>query len=75
MSEINKKEKAAALYIEKKMSLAKAASMAGVSITRMKQILMEKGINPRLGVEDVKELKEDYETLKGIHKNFIQSIL
>lgn len=64
MSEINKKKKAAALYREEKVSLAKAASMAGVSIVRMKQILMEKGISPRLGAEDVKALKEDCETLK-----------
>ncbi len=46
------------------MSIAKAASMAGVPITRMKQILMQKGINPRLGVEDANELDEDYKTVK-----------
>jgi len=31
----------------------------------MKELLMEKGINPRLGVEGDKELNEDYEVLKG----------
>jgi len=55
-----------ALYREKKISFAKAASIAGVSLTRMKEILLEKGINPRLGVEGVSELEEDYETLKRI---------
>ena len=54
------------LYRDKKISLAKAASIAGVSLVRMKEILLEKGINPRLGVEGVIELEEDYETLKGI---------
>jgi len=60
----DEKEQAAALYKEGRASLAKAASIAGVSIVRMKQILMEKGISPRLGAEDVKALKEDCETLK-----------
>ena len=60
----DEKDQAAALYKEGRASLAKAASIAGVSIVRMKQILMEKGISPRLGAEDVKALKEDCETLK-----------
>ncbi len=64
MSERRKKETAAVLYKEEKVSLARAASIAGVSLTGMKEILMEKGIKPRLGVEGVRELKEDCETLK-----------
>ncbi|MBU4373370.1 MAG: UPF0175 family protein [Euryarchaeota archaeon] len=60
----NEKEIAIALYRQQKVSLARAASIAGISLTRMKEILLEKGINPRLGVEGVRELKEDYETLK-----------
>ncbi len=44
ISEISKKETAAALYKEEEVSLAKAASIACVSLIRMKEILMEKGI-------------------------------
>ena len=65
LREYDEKEIAVGLYRQGKVSLAKAAAIAGVSITRMKGILVEKGINPRLGVEVVKELYEDYETLKG----------
>ena len=57
-------EIAVAHYRERKISLAKAASMAGISLTEMKEFLLEKGINPRLGVEDVRELEEDYEALR-----------
>lgn len=59
------KEIAVALYRQEKISLAKAASIAGVSQTAMKKILIGKGINLRLGVEGVRELNEDYEALKG----------
>ncbi|MFZ3058555.1 MAG: UPF0175 family protein [Candidatus Methanoperedens sp.] len=59
------KEIAVALYRQEKISLAKAAGIAGVSLTAMKKILMERGINPRLGVEGVRELNENYEALKG----------
>lgn len=64
MSERSKKEITAALYREEKVSLAKAASIAGVSLTGMKEILIEKGIKIRLGVEGVQELEKDCETLK-----------
>lgn len=64
MSERSKKETAAALYKEEKVSFARAASIAGVSLTGMNEILMEEGIKIRLGVEGVRELKEDCETLK-----------
>jgi len=57
-------EIAVAHYRERKISLAKAASMAGISLTEMKEFLLKKGINPRLGVEDVRELEEDYEALR-----------
>jgi len=63
LREYDEKEMAVGLYRQEKVSLAKAAEIAGVSITRMKDILIEKGIRPRLGVEGVKELYEDYETL------------
>lgn len=58
------KEIAVALYRQEKISLAKAASIAGVSQTQMKTILIGKGVNLRLGVEGVGELNEDYEALK-----------
>lgn len=61
---LDKKDQAAALYKEGRASLAKAASIAGVSLTRMKEILAEKGIKLRLGIEGVRTLKKDYETLK-----------
>lgn len=64
LRDYDEKELAVALYRQEKISLAKAAGIAGVSLTRMKKLLMERGINPRLGVEGVRELKEDYETLK-----------
>jgi Arc/MetJ-type ribon-helix-helix transcriptional regulator len=66
LRDYDEKEIAVALYREKKISFAKAASIAGVSLDRMKEILLEKGINPRLGAEGVRELEEDYETLKRI---------
>ena len=66
LRDYDEKEIAVALYREKKISFAKAASIAGVSLARMKEILLEKGINPRLGMEGVRELEEDYETLKRI---------
>ena len=59
-------EIAVAHYRERKISLAKAASMAGISLNERKECLMEKGINPRLGVEDVRELEEDYEALRNL---------
>ncbi len=60
------KEVAVAHYMERKISLAKAASMAGISLTEMKEFLLEKGIIPRIGVEDVRELEEDYEALREL---------
>ena len=65
MKEYNKKEVAVALYKAEKASLAKAAEIAGVSFIEMKTILVEKGINPRLGAESAEELRKDYLTLKG----------
>ncbi len=64
LREYDEKEIAVELYRQEKISLAKAAGIAGVSITKMKEILIEKGIKSGLGVEGVRELYEDYETLK-----------
>src|SRR5574341_1668526 len=60
LREYDEKEIAAALYREEKVSLARAASIAGVSTPKMKEILREKGIQIRLGAEGSRELKEDY---------------
>ena len=65
MKEYDKIEIAVSLYKAEKVSIAKAADIAGISYINMKEILIEKGINPRLGVADVEELKSDYLALKG----------
>jgi predicted HTH domain antitoxin len=46
-------------YQYEQMSLAKAASLAGVSWAQMKDILLEQGIVPRLGVETREEAERD----------------
>ena len=68
MKEYDKIEIAVNLYKAEKVSIAKAADIAGISYINMKEILVEKGINPRLGVEGVEELKSDYLALKGEFK-------
>lgn len=50
------------------LSLAKAAQLAGVSWAQMKDILMERGIQPRLGVETVEEANYEIETLREYFK-------
>ncbi|NOR49038.1 MAG: hypothetical protein GQ533_13530 [Methanosarcinaceae archaeon] len=65
MKEYDKIEIAVNLYKTEKVSIAKAADIAGISYISMKEILVEKGINPRLGAEGVEELKSDYLALKG----------
>jgi len=51
-----------ALYRQEKVSLSKAANIAGISLIK------NEGINPRLGVEGVRELEEDSESLKNSRK-------
>lgn len=46
------------------ISLAKAANIAGVSIEQMKEILLSRGIQPRLGPETKKEALEEIATLR-----------
>ena len=55
---------AVARYIKEDISLAKAASLAGVSWAQMKDILMEKGVSLRLGIETITEAKEDIQALR-----------
>ena len=67
LKEYDEKELAVSLYRQEKVSIAKAAKIAGVSFSKMKEILIKKGLNPRLGVENRTELRKDYLNLKGDH--------
>jgi predicted HTH domain antitoxin len=51
-------------YEKDNISLAKAASLAGVSWAQMKDILREKGISLRLGVETLTEAQNDIQALR-----------
>ena len=46
-------------YQTEQISLAKAASLAGVSWAQMRDILMEHGIQPRLGPETVEAAERE----------------
>lgn len=50
-------------YKTEDISLAKAASLAGVSWAQMRDILVEQGIQPRLGVESLEEALLEIQTL------------
>jgi len=54
---------AAYRYQTEGLSLAKAAELAGVSWAQMKEILLEKGIAPRLGPETVEEAEAEAQAL------------
>jgi len=56
-------------YQNENLSLAKAASLAGVSWAQMKEILIERGIQPRLGPESVEEAREEVEALRKALEN------
>jgi predicted HTH domain antitoxin len=51
-------------YQTEEISLAKAASLAGVSWAQMKDILVERGIQPRLGPETIEGAEEEVRTLR-----------
>jgi predicted HTH domain antitoxin len=51
-------------YQHDNISLAKAASLAGVSWAQMKDILLECGVSPRLGVETLEEAEHDIQVLR-----------
>jgi predicted HTH domain antitoxin len=51
-------------YQTEDISLAKAAELAGVSWQQMKGILIERGIQPRLGPETLEEAKREVEALQ-----------
>jgi len=47
------------------LSIAKAASLAGVSWTQMKDILAEHHVQPRLGSEIIEEAEQEVQTLRA----------
>ena len=51
-------------YEREDISLAKAAAIAGVSWAQMKDILLERGIQPRLGADDLEEIADEVHTLR-----------
>jgi predicted HTH domain antitoxin len=51
-------------YQHEQISLAKAASLAGVSWAQMKDILIEKGVPPRLGVDSFEDAQRDIQILR-----------
>jgi predicted HTH domain antitoxin len=53
-------------YQAEDISLAKAAHLAGVSFDRMKAVLVERGIQPRLGPADVDEARQEIAAMKRI---------
>jgi predicted HTH domain antitoxin len=51
-------------YQSEELSLAKAASLAGVSWAQMKDILLERGVQPRLGPETLEEAEKEAQALR-----------
>lgn len=51
-------------YRTQEISVSKAAALAGISFDRMKDILLQRGIHPRLGPETVDEAKQELEVIE-----------
>jgi predicted HTH domain antitoxin len=51
-------------YRTEDLSLAKAAELAGVSWQRMREILLSRGVQPRLGPDSEEEALEEVEALR-----------
>ena len=56
-------------YQAEEISLARAADLAGVSWAQMREILLEKGISPKLGPETVEEAEKEVGTLRDFLAN------
>jgi len=56
-------------YQTEGLSLAKAADLAGVSWAQMREILLEKGIQPRLGPETLQDAEEEARVLRDFSAN------
>jgi len=50
------------------VSLAKAAELAGISWAQMKEVLLEKGVAPRLGPDDIDEARDEAEILRAANR-------
>ena len=53
-------------YRNEEISLAKAAALAGVSWERMREILLSRGVQPRLGPETKEEAYEEIRAMERI---------
>lgn len=51
-------------YRTEAISLAKAAELAGLSWAQMKDVLLEYGVQPRLGPETLEEAREEVDVLR-----------
>lgn len=56
-------------YQNEDLSLARAAELAGVSWAQMREILLEKGISPKLGPETVAEAEKEAQVLRDFLAN------
>jgi predicted HTH domain antitoxin len=56
-------------YQAEGLSLAKAADLAGVSWAQMREILLEKGVQPRLGPETLEEAEGEAQALRDFSAN------
>jgi predicted HTH domain antitoxin len=53
-------------YQHEAISLAKAASLAGVSWPQMREIMVERGVTLRLGPESLDEARAEVEALRRV---------
>ena len=53
-------------YQSRSISLAKAAALANVSFDRMKDILAQRGIQPRLGAENIEQARQELAVIETI---------
>jgi predicted HTH domain antitoxin len=53
-------------YQTQNISLAKAAALANVCFDRMKELLIQRGIQPRLGPETLAEAREELDALNNL---------
>ncbi len=56
-------------YRTQSISLAKAAAMAGVSFDRMKEVLVQRGIQPALGPETIEEARQELQVVEQALQN------
>ena len=56
-------------YRSGELSLARAAALAGISFDRMKEILVQRGIQPLLGAVNLDEAREEIDAVeKGLRR-------